>query len=224
MRTFLLFISFTFLLFANNPTVFSALGDVIYNNAPKIEKLKNVQGFKKYSFKINNYLDEVERAKQDGFALEKHHNNELRRNYLNELRALAKVNDFFNRMAYNVYDKAKEENNTTVFLSILDTGLINVEAHKKEIVEYYFMHRDDINSTGTVIEKLLNEDEKLREKKENEFKRKKSKKAKELERIRYLREKDKMQQERLQERLNKELKEKQEQIQEEQKEELSKTI
>jgi len=224
MRILFFSLAISIVLLASNPKVFAALGDVIYDNASKIEKLKDIDEFEKYNEKIENYLQNVQTTKERGYILQKYPNAKLRKEYLISLRKLVKTNDFFVRLANKRYEEAKEDNNTTAFIQILNTGLIDSELHKKEIIDYYFSHNGEINATGTVIEIFLNEDKKLKEKKAKEYKRKKSKREKERERIQYLRQKDKLQQERLQKKLEEELKEKKERIQEEQKEELSKTI
>ncbi|SFV51246.1 hypothetical protein MNB_SM-7-888 [hydrothermal vent metagenome] len=67
---FLYFLLLSTLLFAQNPIVYAALGDVIYNNVDNIEKLKNIDEYKIYDEKIDKYVADVKKAKEEGFAVE----------------------------------------------------------------------------------------------------------------------------------------------------------
>jgi hypothetical protein len=223
MRNFFLILLFSTLLFAQNPRAFAALGDVIFNNADKIEKLKDIDEYKIYDKKIDKYVADVKKAKKDGFALVNGSKNITKLEYLNELRKLAKTNDFFVRSVDAFYESSKKEQNSRLFSQIINSGLFDTKEHKKEIINYYFAHQEDMNTTG-VIQSYLDEDAKLRAKREAQQRRIKSKKEREAERIRRIREEDKRQKERLEKRLQEELQKKKEEIREYQKEELSKTI
>jgi hypothetical protein len=223
MRILFLSLLFSLLLFANNPKPFSALGDVIYENASKIEKLKNIDDFRQYEKKINDYVASVNATKKDGFRLEKSPKADLGKKYLYQLRKLAQTNDYFIHLVKVTYAKAKKEQNSELFSQIINSGLIDTKSRKKEIIDYYFKHQNDMNSTG-VIQSFLDEDAKLRAKKEAQRKRYKSKKEREQERIRMIREHDKLERERLEKKLQEELNKKKMEIREYQKEELTKTI
>ena len=223
MRNFFIILLLSTLLLAQNPIAFAALGDVIYDNVDKIEKLKNIDEYKIYDTKIDNYVQEVKKAKEEGFALENGSDTVSRKAYLNKLRELVKTNDFFVRSVASSYEAAKKDENSRLFSQIINTGLLDTQERKKEIIDYYFAHQEDMNTTG-LIQSYLDEDAKLRAKKEAQQKRIISKKEREAERIRRIRENDKREKERLEKKLQEELKKKKEQIREYQKEELSKTI
>ena len=222
-KFFIYFLLLTTLLYAQNPIAFAALGDVIYDNVDKIEKLKNIDEYKIYDEKIDKYVKDVKKAKEEGFALENGSTAVTRKAYLNKLRSLAKTNDFFVRSVASSYDAAKRDQNSRLFSEIINTGLLDTDERKKEIIDYYFAHAQDMNTTG-LIQSYLDEDAKLRAKKEAQLKRYKSKKEREAERIRQIRENDKREKERLEKKLQEELQKKKEEIREYQKEELSKTI
>ena len=219
----LFFLLFSTIVFAKNPFPFSALGDIIYDNAPKIEKLKKIDDFAVYNKKIDNYILDVKKAKQEGFSLEKKSNAILRKSYLEKLRSLAKTNDYFVHLVKVLYKNSIKTDNPELFSKLVNSGLLDTDAYKKEIINYYFAHQKSIDSHG-VIQKYLDEDAKLKAKKEAQQRRYNNKKAKEAERIRYIREQDKIQQERLEKKLQEELQEKKMEIREYQKRELSKTI
>ena len=220
---FLYFLLLSTLLFAQNPIAYAALGDVIYDNVDKIENLKNIDEYKIYDKKIDKYVADVKQAKEEGFALENGSDSVTKQAYLNKLRALAKTNDFFVRSVASSYDAAKKQEDSRRFSQLINSGLLDVSERKKEIVDYYFAHAQDMNTTG-LIQSYLDADAKLRAKKEAQQKRYKSKKEREAERIRQIRENDRRTKEKLENKLQKELKEKKLEIREYQKEELNKTI
>jgi hypothetical protein len=223
MRNFFTILLLSTLLLAQNPIAFAALGDVIYNNVDKIEKLKDIDEYKIYEKKIDKYVEDVKKAKEEGFALENGADAVSKKAYLNKLRELVKTNDFFVRSVESSYEAAKKGAKSRLFSQIINSGLLDTNERKKEIIDYYFAHQEDMNATG-LIQSYLDEDAKLRAKKEAQQKRIISKKEKEAERIRRIRENDKREKERLEKKLQEELKKKKEQIREYQKEELSKTI
>jgi len=224
MRNFFIILLLSTFLYAQNPIAFAALGDVIYNNVEKIDKLKNINEYKIYSKKIDQYVSEVKKCKKDGYGLELGSTAKKRMAYLNRLRELVKTNDFFVRLVNSSYETARESNNSRLFSQIINSGLLqNIDEHKKEIIDYYLAHQEDMNTTG-LIAKYLAEDEKLRAKREAQLRRYKSKKEREAERIRKIRENDKRQREAIEKKLQEELMKKKKRIREEQREELSKTI
>lgn len=209
-------------LYAQNPKAFSALGDVIYNNLEKIEKLKNINDYAVYKNKIQEYVADVQKVKKDGFALDEGIYTDKMK-YLNKLRELSKTNDFFVRSAKRNLDLAIENENSELFAQIINTGLIDEEKNKNKIIDYYFSHSDEVNATG-LIQKYLENDEKLRAKKEYKKSLLNSKKLREMKKIERIRRNDKLEQEKLEKQLNQEVQKKKEEIRQEQKKELSNTI
>jgi len=223
MRKLFTILLFTTLLLAQNPIVFAALGDVIYNNVNKIEKLKNIDEFKMYDAKIDQYVREVEATKKEGFQLEYGSTPKTRKAYLNKLRKLVKTNDFFVYSVESSYERAKKEANTRLFSEMINSGLLDTNERKKEIISFYFAHQEDMNTTG-VIQSYLDQDAKLRARKEAQQKRYRSKKEREAQRIKELRERDRREKEKLEKKLQQELHKKKLEIRQYQKKELSKTI
>lgn len=222
MKKFLLLSMCVTFLFAKNPDVYSALGDVIYNNAADIKKLKNIEQFDLYDDKISTYLKSVKKTKELGYKIEKGDQKADKREYLSSLRTLSKDNDFFVRQANQEFQSSIEKEDSELFSQMINTGLIDLKSKKQEIVDYYFTHQEDINASGA-IEKILEDDAKLKAKKEAQQKRIKSKKERELANIKRIREKDKREQEALERKLQLELDEKKRKLREEQKRELLKT-
>jgi len=223
MLKYLMLLLLTTILFAQNPFPYAALGDLIYDNVNKIKNLENINVLKKYSIEINKYTSDVALAKKEGFKLDHNSSQAQRKHYLNHLRELAQQNDFFKRLVDVAYKNAIKKEDTQTFSALINSGLLDTEKYKKEIIDYYFEHQQELPATG-LIQSYLDEDAKLRAKKEAQQKRYKSKKEREAERIRWIREEDKRQKEYLEKKLQKELEEKKQEIREYQKTELSKTI
>ena len=220
-KTLLLILLFSIGLYAKNPYLFSALGDVIYDNVDKVKKLKNIEGFSIYDTKIQQYISDVKKAKEEGFALEAGKIKD-KKAYLNKLRALAKEYDFFRRSVEASFQKAIKDANVKLVEQIINSGLLDTDRYKKEILDFYFDHVGEMSTKG-LIQSYLDEDAKLRKKREAQRKRYLTKKQRELERIKKIRQKDKLEQERLERKLQEELLKKKKEIQEYQKRELSKT-
>ena len=210
-------------LFAQNPRVYSALGDLLYDSVDKIQKLELIDEYKVYRPKIEHYAQEVAKAKKIGFAIENGDSSVSAKTYLQKLRKLAKEHDFFLREVDASFHEAIKTQNSKLFHAIINSGLLDTDRYKKEIIEYYFKHSNELSTEG-LIQQYLDEDARLRAKREAQRKHRKTKKQIEQERIMRLRKKDKAEQERLEKELQEKLLKKKQQIRKYQEEELSKTI
>jgi len=200
------------------PDVYSALGDVIYGNIDSIVKLKELDAFKSFSEKINNYSKNVEKSKAIGFDIESGNKNVDEVVYLQTLRTLSKENDYFVRSVKSAYKSSIEKQDNRLFLDTVNSGLLDTDKNREQIVEYYLQHSQDINASG-VIQKYLNKDVKLKTKKKT-YDYAKAKRLKDEAKIRRIRENDKRQQAKLEKNLTQEVKQKKLEIRENQKREL----
>lgn len=210
----------TTLLNAHNPKPYAVLGDVIYNNVNNIESLKQIESYSLYLDDIEKYVTAVHETKEEGYTLEKSATSKLKKEYLNKLRALSKTNDYYLRSIKNQYKESMKKDNFKLFSQIINSGLIDTNKNKKEIIDYYYKNKEQIDSTG-IIDKLLEEDARLKRQKESEKKRYKTKKQLQEEKIKRIRENDKAQQKKLEEDLQKDVDNKKEQIRKVQKRELA---
>ena len=200
------------------PNVYSALGDVIYSNVDNIVKLKEIDTFKSFSEKINSYSKNVENSKVIGFDIESGHKYIDKATYLETLRTLSKENDYFIISVKSAYRSSIEKQDSKLFLETVNSGLVNTDKHRDEIVEYYLSHSQDINASG-VIQKYLDEDAKLKSKRKS-YDYAKAKKLRDEAKIRRIREEDKKKQAQLEKELTEEVKQKKLEIRENQKKEL----
>ncbi len=204
---------------AHNPNPYAALGDVIYDNVSNIESLKQIDSYRLYADDIDKYVSEVDEAKIQGYELEKAATSKTKNEYLNRLRTLSKTNDYFLRSINNKYKESMKKDDYKLFLQIINSGLINTQKKKKEIINYYYKNKENIDSTG-VIDTFLEEDAKLRLKKDRQKKHYKTKKQLEAEKIKRIRENDKAAQKKLEEDLQKDLNTKKAEIRKIQRKEL----
>ena len=215
--TFLTF--FTTLLFSSNPAVYSALGDVIYDNVNGIEKLSQIEEYADYKEKIQQYVSEVDTTKRAGFLIEKGNKKIDKKSYLNNLRNFSKSNDFFIRSARNNFTKSMEEEKSQLFSQLVNTGLIDIQKYKNDIVTYYLFHMNEINPEG-VIQNILDNDEALKNKKTKK-RVYKNKKQIQKEKIRRIRENDKKRQAAIEKKLQENVNRKKSEIIDYQKKELA---
>jgi len=200
------------------PNVYSALGDVIYGNIDSIVKLQELDAFKSFSEKINNYSKSVEKSKAIGFDIESGDKYIDKATYLEKLRTLSKENDYFVRSVKSAYQSSIERQDSKLFLETVNSGLVDTDKNRDQIVEYYLKHSQDINASG-VIQKYLDEDAQLKKKKKS-YDYAKAKRLHDEAKIRRIREEDKKKQAELEKELTEEVKQKKIEIRENQKKEL----
>jgi hypothetical protein len=218
----LLFLSI-YVLYASNPLPYAILGNKIYDNVNNIEKLQYIGDYNLFKNDIERYVHEVNSTKQEGFSLNEKSSLQERRDYLTKLRELSKDNDYYLRAAENSFNKAIKEKDSKLFNQIVNSGLINSEAHKKDIIKYYFAHSEDLNATG-VVQKFLEEDENLKNKQDALQKKILTKKMRQEAKIKRIRKRDKLQQQQLEKKLDDAVEKKKIEIRKEQKRELIKSI
>ena len=200
------------------PNVYSALGNIIYGNVDNIVKLQELDTFKSFSEKINNYSKDVEKLKAIGFDIESGNKNVDEATYLETLRTLSKENDYFVRSVNSAYKSSIEKQDSILFLDTVNSGLLDTDKNREQIVEYYLKHFQDINASG-VIQKYLDEDAQLKKKKKT-YDYAKAKKLRDEAKVRRIREEDKKKQAELEKELTEEVQQKKIDIRENQKKEL----
>jgi len=202
-----------------NPRVYAALGNVLYDNVEKIQRLKEIESFNPYLTEINRYVRDLLELKKQGFAIEAGVESIDKKLYLQQLREFAKTNDHMVSLAKSTFRSSITNEDSKTFEKIINSGLIDTKRNKARIIDYYFSHQEEVNPQG-IIQAYLEEDAKLRARREAKKKYYKSKKEREAERIRRIRENDKRKQAALEKKLNEELMRKKQEIRQEQKKEL----
>jgi hypothetical protein len=209
----------TTFLYASHPKIYGALGDVIYENVRKIESLKNLEAYAHLKEDIEEYVQEVQSVEKEGFKIESSKESEAKKSYLISLRKLSKQNDFFIRSAQKNYENSLVNQDSALFLGVVNSGLIDTLENKQEILSYYYEHQNEINTSG-IIELLLQEDRQSKKQRDVKLVKKKTKEMKESEKIKRIRENDIQAQKKLEAKLQEELNKKKLEIRNNQSEEL----
>ena len=145
MKHLLLLITFTLSLFAQNPNSFSALGDVIYNDIEKFEKLKALPSMKEYEENIENYITAAKQTKKIGFGVDAKEEGVNAKEYLKALRELSAKHDAIIVTSRKRFSEAiNDEDSETVNL-MLTYGVIDPENYKTELIAYYEEFGEDHN-------------------------------------------------------------------------------
>ena len=219
-KLFLVSLFFTLSFAQNNPSVYSLLGDVIYNNSNDIEQLSVLPAFKEEKEKMHQYVRECVALKQEGFAIDIGDTQYDKVDYLKKLRALSKQNDDLVRMTNMHFIDAMDNNDTQTFKQLVDVNIIDKVTPKDKVRAFMHSHEEEVKDTKYYplfkdeLEKEKIEEERLKKLKEAQ---KRKEKYSTIERIR---EKDKAKQEALQKELEKMVEDKKKQIYKKQKEEL----
>lgn len=204
-----------------NPVVYSALGNNIYNNEIAIEDLLELKEFQVYKDRIINYLKDVRKTKKMGFAIEKGDTSISKGTYLKKLRVLSKENDFFVKTVNSNFKFAIKNKDNKLFVHSIDSNLLDIKRYKKMICSYYYSHEDEISEYGDVLTTLIKGLESKKVKKK--VYKGKTKQQVQDEKMRRIRLKDKQKQEAIQKALEAELEKKKANIRKTQKEELKST-
>jgi len=216
----LLFLSLFFTsLYAINPKAYASLGDTIYNNLQGIKKLTSISDCYLYVDDIKRYIVDVNAVKKEGFLLNANSSPKEGQAYLRKLRNLASVYDKYVRVSEKLFNNSIENGDTLLFTKILNTGLIDLNEHKNEILKYYSRHKNEINASG-VLKEFLVKSMKSTKKNQIEVKRESAKMLHEAQKIKRLRERDKKYQVALEKRLDNIVKKKKKEIRKKERAEL----
>jgi hypothetical protein len=220
MKFFLFLFFLATLLMGANPTIYSVLGDGVYNNVGNIIKLKEIAAYVDERDKIEGYVQEVYATKKMGHAIEQGDQSFDKLAYLNKLRELSKENDNYVRSAHSNFRASMSSEDSEMFSSLINSGLIDTPRYKDEIINYYIGHVEEVNPEG-VIQNFINEDKYLRKEAAANQKLYKSKQQRQKEKIQRIREQDAIEQKALEESLQKEVDKKKSEIRINQMKELS---
>lgn len=216
LKLFILSLFFTFL-FAQNPTIYALLGDVIYDNAQEMKTLTDIPSFSNDKQKIVDYIQQCDKLKEQGFSIESGDTKYNKTDYLNDLRRLSKSNDQFVRLANSKFVQSMDNNDSQTFKTLVDLKIINKSIVKEKVRDFISKHEAELESTQYYITyKEDLEKEKLEQERLNKIREERLRKKK-LSNIERIRKSDKERQESLKKELEKMVDDKKKEIYKEQK-------
>ncbi len=211
MKKILLFFIFSTTLFAINPKVYTALGDMIYENTIKIQSLKNLKYYNQYEEEINEYVLDVNDTKEFGFEVESGAKSNEHLEYLEMLRKLSKFNNYFKRIIKADFKKAVQLEDNKLFILTINSGLFNTKKNKEKIMKYYQEHKKFIKAKG-IIQKYLDEKKVKKKVIQIYVKTKKEIEEEKKQRMEKIKEKDRLKQKAFETQVDKNYQEKQKEI------------
>jgi len=217
MKFFTLITLLVSLIFAQNPRVYSAIADEVYNDVDSVEHLSTLQKYKTDIDNINKYVNEVREAKEVAYKIEAKESGVNPSEYLKTIRKLSKKNSYYKREVESTFNESVKNEDSKLFSEMINSKLLNTDRNKSIIVKYYLAHQDEVEAVG-VIKEYLAEDEALRRQRDAW---REAAKRKEAAKIKRIRDNDKAKQEALNEQLTNEVIQKKKDIRTEQKKELS---
>lgn len=158
MKYIIFYLSLSLLLFASNPSIYSSLGDKIYNDVDNIMKLKEVAHFSKYEEDLVSYRLNVLKLKEDGFALDKKSSSLSKEMYLNSLRVLEKRYTLYTKEVDRVLKIAMQDGDSHTFNTLIATNLVDLEENRAEVLNFTKKHEGEVIITPS-INKIIEVDE-----------------------------------------------------------------
>jgi hypothetical protein len=142
-------------LYAQNPLIYAALGDVIYNDVDKFGQLADLAAMHDYKPEIDDYLKSVEKSKKTGFAVDSNDESVDAKAYLKELRLLSTKHDAIVLNAHKRFEEAMQDEDSETITSMIKIGIVNPQEYKNQLVQYYEDYAEDQNLS--IIEPMYKE-------------------------------------------------------------------
>ncbi|MEN8146946.1 MAG: hypothetical protein ABFR02_04930 [Campylobacterota bacterium] len=148
MKNFLLLLTLSVSLFAQNPKSYAALGDVIYDDAVKFEKLKVLPSMQEFTTAIESYIASVAQTKKMGFVIDKNDPETVTveaEAYLAELRKLSIEHDAIVDSSRKRFTEAMNDEDSETVNAMISIGVIEPDDYKTELMHYYGEFGEDHN-------------------------------------------------------------------------------
>ena len=151
MKKYLLLLTLSLSLFAQNPKSFAALGDVLYDDVNKFENLKEMASMQEFRVAIESYIASAGKTKKMGFAIDAQKAEEKKdtpidgKEYLKALRELSTGHDTIIVNSRTRFKEALNDEDGLTVNGMVDYGLIDTDNYKDELVHYYEEFAEDQN-------------------------------------------------------------------------------
>ena len=145
MKQFLLLLTISLTLFAQNPKSFAALGDVIYDDVSVFEQLKTLPSMQSFVKAIEDYTTEAEKAKKMGFRIDAKDKSIDAKSYLAALRKLSVEHDEIMEKSTKHFKEAIQDEDGETINAMINYGIIDSDNYKKQLIHYYEAFHEDQN-------------------------------------------------------------------------------
>ena len=151
MKKYLLLLTLSLSLFAQNPKSFAALGDVLYNDVDKFEKLKEMASMQEFRVSMENYISSAAKTKEMGFVIDTQKAEEKKdtvvdaKEYLKALRDLSTEHDAIIVNSRTRFKEALNDEDGVTINGMIDYGVVDPENYKDELIHYYEEFGEDQN-------------------------------------------------------------------------------
>ncbi len=151
MKKYILLLTLSLTLFAQNPKSFAALGDVLYNDVNKFENLKEMASMQEYQASIDAYIALAGETKKMGFAVDAQKAKDPKntsddgKKYLKALRELSSQHGAIMLNSRTRFKEALSDEDGVMVNGMIDNGVIDPENYKSEIIRYYEEFGEDQN-------------------------------------------------------------------------------
>ncbi len=145
MKIYVLLLTLTLTLFAQNPKAFATLGDVIYDDVDKFNNLKGLASMQDFIIAIDTYIASANATKNMGFALDSKDKSVDAKAYLKALRELSIERDTIISSSRDRFKEAISDEDALTINSMVGYGVINSDNYKKELINYYEEFGEDQN-------------------------------------------------------------------------------
>ncbi len=150
MNKYLLLLALTLSLFAQTPKSFAALGDIIYNDVDKFEKLKELASMQEFTTNIDSYIASANATKKIGLALDQEGASVDGEAYLKALRKLSTEHDAIIVNSRKRFKEAIADEDSETINGMITIGVIDPEDYKTELMHYYEEFNEDQNLSSLV--------------------------------------------------------------------------
>ncbi len=151
MKTYLLLLTMTLSLFAQNPKSFAALGDVIYDDIAKFEQLKQMPSMQEFTPAIDGYIALAKRTKKMGFAVDAKETSVNAKEYLKALRELSTEHDAIIVNSRTRFQEAMSDEDGATINAMVSYGVIKTEDYEAELIRYYEEFNEDQNLSSLEV-------------------------------------------------------------------------
>ncbi len=151
MKKYLLLLTLSLSLYAQNPKSFAALGDVLYNDVDKFENLKEMASMQEFRSSIDTYIALAAETKEMGFAIDIENAKDDKdvtvdgKEYLIALRKLSTEHDAIIDNSRTRFKEAMGDEDSETINGMINHGVIEIDDYKDELIRYYEEFGEDQN-------------------------------------------------------------------------------